>query len=83
MTDKNNVGEAILILGLITLNIWHPDTILAIISVALIILPIWTWHSVTTDKKTKALLEDKIRAEIQLLNAKAEYFNVKSKEMKP
>jgi CDP-diglyceride synthetase len=74
MTNKNNIGEAILLLGLLFLNIWHPDVILLIVSIGLAILPIWTWHSVTTDKKGKQLLEDKLSAEIRLLNAKTAYY---------
>jgi len=87
MTNKNNIGEAILILGLITLNLLYQNQDLLIISIIICILPLWTWHSVTTDKETKKLLYaktkleiEKIASEIAVLKAKADYYNASAYE---
>jgi NADH:ubiquinone oxidoreductase subunit 4 (subunit M) len=74
MTNKNNIGEAILFLGLIALNIWYPSLLLQITSVILGAYALWTWHSVETDKKTQEIIRNRELANIKLIEAKTDYY---------
>jgi hypothetical protein len=77
MSNKNNIGESILLLGLLFLNIYFKNDYLLIISIILAIIGLSTWNSIRTDKDSLKLNNEKLRSEINLNDAKTEYYRRK------